>query len=138
MAMNNLSRDTQNDSDGWTLVAGFFVLVLGSFILLEIGLVPQDAEPIVLGLLFIILPLLLGLVNAVQGHTTSSSVGIGISPVVAWAIVTIGKLFLGAITTSVLVLFGYGVVIAAVGTVATLAGFAIGSLGRIAAAKYAG
>jgi hypothetical protein len=74
----------------------------------------------------------------VQGHTYSSSLGIGVSPLVAWAIVTIGKLFLGAIKTDVLVLFVSGVGIAIVGTFTALFGFTIGSLGRIAAAKYAG
>jgi hypothetical protein len=141
MATNNPFEDTQsnNDSGGWSLAAGFFVLVLVLFIFLELesGIIPRGTEPIILGLLFIVLPLLLGLINAVQGYTYSSSLAIGVSPMVAWLILTIGKVFIGSVRTELIVLFGYAIVIALGGALAALGGFAIGYLGRIATAKYA-
>lgn len=141
MAANNPFEDTQsnNDGGGWPLAAGFFVLVLGLFIFLELesGIIPKGAEQIILGLLFIVLPVLLGLINAVQGHTYSSSLAIGVSPMVAWLILTIGKVFIESVRTEPIVLFGYAIAIALGGALAALSGFAIGYLGRIATAKYA-
>ena len=138
MAANNPFTDTQQDSDsgGWMLVAGFFVLVLGSFIVLEIGLIPAGAELIVLAFLFIVLPLLLGLSNAIQGYTYSSSLAIGVSPLVAWCIVTIGRILVGAVEINSVALFGVAIGIAVVGLFAALGGFAIGYIGRRAMTKY--
>jgi hypothetical protein len=140
MATNTPFTDTQekSDRDGWMLAAGFFVFVLGSFTVLEIGLVPQSAELFVLGLLFIVLPLLLGLTNAVLGHAYSSSLAIGASPVVAWVIITVGRFFVGTIENSLVNLLVFAIVITAVGILAALGGFAVGYFGRVAAAKYAG
>jgi hypothetical protein len=139
MATNNPFTDTQNDSDsgGWMLVAGFFVFVLGSFIILEIGLIPESARLIVLAFLFIVLPLLLGLSNAIQGYTYSSSLAVGVSPLVAWLIVTIGRVLVGAIEINPVVWFGIAIGITVAGLFAALGGFAIGYIGQIAATKYA-
>jgi hypothetical protein len=139
MATNNPFTDTRQDADsgGWMLVAGFFVLVLGSFIVLEIGLIPAGARLFVLAFLFLVLPLLLGLVNAIQGYTYSSSLAIGVSPLIAWCIVTIGRILVGTVEINPIALFGVAVFIAVVGLFAALGGFAIGYIGQIAMTKYA-
>jgi hypothetical protein len=139
MATNNPFTDTRQDADsgGWMLMTGFFVLVLGSFIVLEIGLVPAGAELIVLAFLFIVLPLLLGLSNAIQGYTYSSSLAIGVSPLVAWCIVTIGRILIGTVEINPIALFGIAIGITVAGLFAALGGFAIGYIGQIAATKYA-
>lgn len=140
MATNASVTETQNNSgrDGWTLAAGFFVFVLGSFIGLEIGLVPQNARIVVLGVLFMGLPLLFGLLNAALGRTYTSSLAIGMCPLIAWLIVTVGGVFAGTINSSLMGLILLGVIITVIGLLAALGGFTIGFLGRIAVSKYSG
>lgn len=139
MATNTPFTDTQNNSgrDGWILAAGFFVFVLGSFIVLEIGLVPQSAEIVLLGLLFVGLPLLFGLINAVLERTYSSSLAIGVCPLIAWLLVTVGGSFVGTVESSLVMLLVLAVGITAIGIFAALGGFAIGYIGRTAVVKYA-
>lgn len=94
----NTYTDTKKDRDhdGWPFAIVFFVFVLVSFIVfeMEIGVVPSNGELVVLGLVFVCLPLLFGLINAVQRHTYSS-LGVGVSPISAWLIVTVGGVFVG-------------------------------------------
>lgn len=138
MATNTTYTETQNNSgrEGWTLVAGFFVFVLGSFIILELGLIPENFELVLLGLLYVGLPLLFGLINAILERTYVSSLAIGVCPLIAWIIVTIGGTFIGSIKSSLVMLIALGVGITAIGLLAALGGFAIGYIGRIAVVKY--
>lgn len=136
MATNTHFTDTHGSRDGWTLAGVFFVFVLGSFTVLEIGLVPQNAKLVLLGLLFVGLPLLFGLINAMLGHPYSSSLAVGVSPIIAWILITIGRWVIGAIESSLVTLLVIAVGITAAGILAALGGFAIGYIGRITVDKY--
>ncbi|WP_248910250.1 hypothetical protein [Halocatena marina] len=134
MPTHSTFRETRSDG-GWKLAAGFFILALAVFVILELSIVPSSTEPMVLGFLLVVVALL-GLINAVRGLTYPSSLGIGVSLPIAWLLVLSGKLLGGTIETGPLTLFGLVIAFATVGVIIALSGFVVGYLGRRTIAKY--